>query len=143
MGRAVGPDLLGGAPGNLEPLEECLDRRPRNRHHGHRVGDLDERPLRRTDIPQQAHRIERRVLAESAWTYRFPARSEPGSTSKTRHLPEAVRDIAWKAQARLTKRYRTLVANGRKTTVAITAIARELAAFMWAIARLPIAVDPA
>ncbi len=52
-------------------------------------------------------------------------------------MPEEVRDIAWKAQARLTKRYRALTARGKRTTVATTAIARELAAFMWAIARLP------
>jgi hypothetical protein len=51
-------------------------------------------------------------------------------------MPEIVRDIAWKAQARLTKRYRALVARGKRSTVAVTAIARELAAFMWAIARI-------
>ena len=46
-----------------------------------------------------------------------------------------VREIAWKAQSRLTARYRALTACGKKTTVACTAIARELAAFMWAVTR--------
>lgn len=50
-------------------------------------------------------------------------------------MPEVVRDIAWNAQARLTKRYRALIARGKRSTVAVTAIARELAAFIWAIAR--------
>ena len=39
------------------------------------------------------------------------------------------------AQARLTARYRRLRRNGKKTTVITTAIAREMAAFMWDIAR--------
>jgi len=40
-----------------------------------------------------------------------------------------------KAQARLCARYRRLVAKGKRTTVATTAIAREIAAFLWDIAR--------
>jgi len=50
-------------------------------------------------------------------------------------VPPEVREIAWKAQSRLTARYRALTARGKKTTVTCTAIARELAAFMWAVAR--------
>jgi transposase len=44
-------------------------------------------------------------------------------------------DIAWKAQTRLCTRYRTLIAKGKKPTVTVTAIAREMAAFIWAIVR--------
>jgi hypothetical protein len=50
-------------------------------------------------------------------------------------LPEQIRDIAWKAQLRLCKRFRRLVARGKHPNVAVTAIARELVAFMWAIAQ--------
>jgi hypothetical protein len=46
-----------------------------------------------------------------------------------------VREIAWKAQCRLTARYRALSARGKRSTVVCTAIARELAGFMWAIGR--------
>jgi hypothetical protein len=49
--------------------------------------------------------------------------------------PPKVREIAWKAQSRLTARYRMLSARGKRTTVVCTAIARELVGFMWAIAR--------
>ena len=76
----------------------------------------------------------RRVLVESAWCYRFPAR-------KTRHLQRraerttpAVQDIAWKAQRRLCGRYRRLSARGMPKGKICTAIARELLGFMWAIA---------
>jgi hypothetical protein len=47
----------------------------------------------------------------------------------SRHMPEVVQEIAWKAQARLTKRYRALVARGKRSAVPVTAIAREIAAF--------------
>jgi len=50
-------------------------------------------------------------------------------------VPEAVRDIAWRAQARLCARYRRLTARGKRPTVAATAIARELAAFLWSVAQ--------
>ena len=48
-------------------------------------------------------------------------------------LPEIVRAIAWKAQARLCARYRCLIAAGKRQTLVTTAIAREMAAFLWAI----------
>ena len=50
-------------------------------------------------------------------------------------LPQIVRTIAWKAQVRLCARYRRLMAAGKRQTVVTTAIAREMAAFLWAIGR--------
>ncbi len=50
-------------------------------------------------------------------------------------LPKALQDLGWKAQVRLCTRYRRLVARGKHPNVVVTAIARELVAFMWAIAR--------
>jgi transposase len=49
--------------------------------------------------------------------------------------PKSIRDIAWKAQTRLCKRYRRLSALGKKPTVVVTAIARELSGFIWAIGK--------
>jgi hypothetical protein len=49
-------------------------------------------------------------------------------------LSQEVRSIAWKAQLRLCGRFRKLTARGKNKNTVITAIARELAAFMWAIA---------
>jgi hypothetical protein len=51
-----------------------------------------------------------------------------------------VREIAWKAQTRLYARYRALARRGKLKTVIITAIARELAGFIWAVHR---AIAPA
>ena len=75
----------------------------------------------------------RRVLVESAWSYRHPAR-------KTRHLrckgvdaPPVAQAIAWKAQKRLCGRYGRLNAAGKPRCKVATAIARELSGFIWDI----------
>jgi transposase len=91
--------------------------------------------VRRTGITKAGNGRVRRALVESAWTYRHLPR-----TGKLKHyvherVPAAVRDIALKAEARLCARYRTLAGRGKKLTVAVTAIARELAGFVWAIGR--------
>ena len=50
-------------------------------------------------------------------------------------IPKPIRDIAWKEQVRLCARYRRLARTGKPANVVTTAIARELAGFVWAIAR--------
>jgi transposase len=77
----------------------------------------------------------RRVLVEGAWAYRYPAKVSRIIQQRQENLLPIVQDIAWKAQLRLCKRYRKLIAKGKNPNVAVIAIARELAAFMWAIAR--------
>src|SRR5882762_6346539 len=76
----------------------------------------------------------RRLLIESAWTYRLPARIASQLLARSAALPEAVKAVAWKAQVRLCARYRRLRCSGKPTNVVTVAIARELAAFAWAIA---------
>ena len=49
--------------------------------------------------------------------------------------PRAIREIAWKAQLRLCARYRKLARTGKPANIVTAAIARELAGFIWAIAR--------
>jgi hypothetical protein len=48
-------------------------------------------------------------------------------------VPETVREIAWKAQTRLCQRYRHMMARGKLRQVVVTAIARELAGFVWSL----------
>src|SRR6266568_503783 len=81
------------------------------------------------------NRRARRALVEAAWTYRYPARVSETLRARLEGLPKAVRDIAWKAQIRLCARYRRLRATGKKLPVVVAAIAREMAAFLWAIGR--------
>lgn len=77
----------------------------------------------------------RRMLVEAAWAYHFPAKIARTLQVRQENQPQAVRDIAWKAQLRLCRRYQRLIAKGKTRQVVITAIARELIGFMWAIAR--------
>lgn len=89
--------------------------------------------VRRGGITKAGNVRARRVLVEGAWTYRFPARVSRDIEARLDGLPRSVREIAWKAQIRLCARYRKLIMAGKTKTVAVTAIAREMAAFLWAI----------
>jgi transposase len=82
----------------------------------------------------------RRCLVEAAWGFRHPARRTAVIRKRLEGQPEAVQEIAWKAQVRLCGRYRKLTGRGKHHNKVITAIARELLGFLWATARL---VQPA
>jgi transposase len=77
----------------------------------------------------------RRALVEGAWAYRYPAKVSRHLQLRLEQHPKIIQDIRWKAQVRLRKRYRRLVSRGKHANVVTVAIARELAGFMWAIAR--------
>lgn len=76
----------------------------------------------------------RRALTEAAHTYCHPARETRVLLTRQEGLPQKVKEIAWKAQVRLCGRFKMLMARGKNKKTVITATARELAAFMWAIA---------
>jgi transposase len=92
--------------------------------------------VRRGAITKTGNTLARTILVEAAWTYRFPARITQIIRDRLAGLPEPIRAIAWKAQVRLSARYRRLVAAGKPMPKVVVAIARELAGFIWAIARL-------
>jgi transposase len=80
----------------------------------------------------------RKALVEAAWTYRHSAGMGVQHQQRQKDLPEVVRDIAWKAQARLCAWFRCLMAKGKRNTIVAVAIAREIAAFLWAtVAKVP------
>jgi transposase len=76
----------------------------------------------------------RRMLVESAWSYRFPARQTMHLKRKAKNAPDEAKAIAWRAQKRLCGRYRTLLQAGKNTKQTTVAIARELVGFIWDIA---------
>jgi len=91
--------------------------------------------VRRGSITKAGNGRVRHMLVESAWTYRHPPKVGKAKLYKLEQTSPKVRELAWKAQARLTARYRALSAKGKKTTIVCTAIARELVGFMWAVGR--------
>jgi transposase len=97
----------------------------------HSTGDT----VSRGPITKAGNRRARRMLTECAWSYQHPPRVGASKQLKVEAAPPAVREITWKAQHRLYKRYRALIRRGKLKTVAITAVARELAGFIWAVSR--------
>ena len=90
---------------------------------------------RQGSITKAGNGHARRTLVEAAKSYRYPAKISRIIQKRQEALPEEIRNIAWKAQVRLCKRYRRLTARGKHPNVAATAVAREVIAFMWAIAK--------
>jgi transposase len=91
--------------------------------------------VKRGSITKTGNRRARRILVECSWSYQHPPRVGKEKLERGAAAPPAVREIAWKAQCRLTARYRALIRKGKLKTVAVTAVARELSAFIWAINR--------
>jgi transposase len=89
--------------------------------------------VKRGGLTLSGNRRARRALVEGAWSYRHPARVTETIRVRLEGLPKSVREIAWKAQQRLCARYRRMTAAGKKAPIVIAAIAREMAAFLWAI----------
>jgi transposase len=90
---------------------------------------------RQGSITKTGNTHARHALVEGAWAYRYPAKVSRHLQLRLEQLPKTVQDISWKAQVRLCKRYRKLSARGKHANQVVVAIARELIAFMWAIAK--------
>jgi transposase len=95
-------------------------------------------PTRRQGpITRCGNRSVRTLLIEAACAYRYTPKVNGIIERRSQHIDPAIRDLAWKAQLRLTHKYRRLIARGKHKNVAVTAAAaRELAAFIWEAARL-------
>ena len=91
--------------------------------------------IKRGGITKTGNNHARRVLVESAWTYKHHARITRCLIKRQQGLPRSIIQISWKAQLRLCARFRRMVAKKKPNNVVVIAIARELAAFMWAIAQ--------
>jgi transposase len=75
----------------------------------------------------------RRLLVQAAWHYRHPAKVGRSKMDRINAGNKAARDIAWKAQLRLTRRFQHLTHAKKQTNIVVTAIARELLGFIWAL----------
>ena len=91
--------------------------------------------IRRSGITKAGNSFARKLLVESAWSYRRPARIGVEMRARMPEVADSVREIAWKAQIRLCGRFRRLAARGKKSQVVVTAIARELVGFIWAVSQ--------
>ncbi len=90
---------------------------------------------RRGRLTRTGNALARTMLVEAGWSYRHPSREGQPFLKRSAHLPQEIRDIGWKAQTRLCKRFRHLSNAGKPQPRVLAAIARELAGFIWDIAR--------
>jgi transposase len=90
---------------------------------------------RRGRLTKTGNALARTMLVEAGWSYRHPPKEGQPYLKRSAHLPQEIRDIGWKAQVRLCKRYRHLSNTGKPQPRVLAAIARELAGFIWDIAR--------
>ena len=75
----------------------------------------------------------RRIVVEAAWSYRLRPGVGPALRKRQEGVPEEIKEIAWKAQHRLHKRYQRLAAAGKDQRKIVAAVGRELLGFIWAI----------
>jgi transposase len=88
---------------------------------------------RQGSITKAGNSYARRALVEAAWAYRHPARVTRIIATRQTGLPKAACDIAWRAQLRLSAKYRRLAARHVNHNKIVVALARELSGFVWAI----------
>jgi transposase len=91
--------------------------------------------VKRGGITKAGNSRARRMLVEAAWSYKHPPRIGREKQARVAAAPEPVRAIAWKAQSRLSARFRALSKKGKRPTIVAIAIAREMCGFIWAINR--------
>lgn len=90
---------------------------------------------RRGRLTKTGNALARTMLVEAGWSYRHPPKEGHPYLKRSAHLPQEIRDIGWKALTRLCKRFRHLSRAGKPQPRVLAAIARELAGFIWDIAR--------
>ena len=88
---------------------------------------------RRGSITKTGNKRVRRILVESSWHQRHRPHVGKALSKRRAGQPAWVIAAADKAMRRLHKKYTNMIKNGKKENVAITAVARELAGFIWSV----------
>jgi transposase len=88
---------------------------------------------RQGSITKAGNKRIRSLLTEAAWNSRHKPKRTSYLLKRQEGVSPEVTDIAWKAQERLHHRYKALSARGKTHQCVITAMARELVGFIWAI----------
>jgi transposase len=82
-------------------------------------------------ITKTGNKRARRLLTEAAWHHRHYQTVSKALNKRREGQPQWAIDIADRAWVRLRKRYYRLVHRGKLPCKAVTAVARELAGFIW------------
>lgn len=77
----------------------------------------------------------RRILVEAAWAYRHTNPVSRILSERRKNCPSEIIQIAKKAQDRLQRKYWKMIHRNKTHQTTVTAVARELAGFVWSIAQ--------
>lgn len=91
--------------------------------------------IRRGGITKVGNAHIRRVLVEAAWSYRHKNVTGLELRERRRGCPDEVVRIAKRAQDRLHRKFWRMTSRSKLPQVVVVAVARELAGFIWSIAR--------
>jgi type III restriction enzyme len=95
--------------------------------------------IHRGGITKTGNALVRFLAVEAAHHYRLEPKVGPALKKRQEGISEEIKDIAWKAQTRLHRRFWRLMRQGLPYQKVVVAIARELLGFIWAIARATMA----
>lgn len=90
---------------------------------------------RRGSITKTGNAHLRRILVEAAWAYRHTNPVSQILSLRRKDCPSTIIQIAKKAQDRLQRKYWKMIHRNKPHQVVVTAVARELAGFVWSIAQ--------
>jgi transposase len=93
---------------------------------------------RRGRITKMGNALVRRILVEASWHYQHRPSVGRALASRRKGQPPRVIAIADKAQQRLCRRFRRLLAEHKPAPKIAVAVARELAGFIWAALQRPV-----
>jgi transposase len=89
--------------------------------------------IRKGRITKCGNAHARWILVEAAQHYRKSPKVSKELSKRQEGQPRRIRQLSWTAQNRLYRRFRNLIARGKRSQVAISAVAREPAGFVWAV----------
>lgn len=89
--------------------------------------------IRRGGITKTGNAHLRRVIVEAAWSQRYKPALSLAMSKRQEGLSAEVQELASKARHRLHRRYVYLLARGKTKQEVVTAVAREMLGFIWAI----------
>ena len=92
---------------------------------------------RKGGITRTGNAHARYIIVEAAWACGFPPRMSLAIRKRNELVASEVQEIAWRAQQRLYRKYRKLLGRRKNIQQTMTAVARELVGFIWAIAQQP------
>jgi transposase len=92
---------------------------------------------RKGGITRTGNAHARFAIVEAAWAYRFPPRRSEAIRKRQESASKEVQEISWRAQQRLYRKYTKLLGRRKNIQQTVTAVARELVGFIWAIGQAP------